>query len=100
MLKGSKEWCARMSSAAAAFLLEYRATRVRKRKKRKKGRKKGRKREGESRAKKKRVRTSDDFFGKHEFARRLMKKKGGNNNFVARYTVMESRADVMRNPAN
>lgn len=57
----------------------------------------GRKREG-GRAKKKGVRTSDDFFGKHEFARRLMKKK--NNNFVTRYTVMESRADVMRNSAN
>lgn len=89
-----------MSSAAAAFLLEYRATRVRKRKK---GTKE--KREGErqsARAKKKGVRTSDDFFGKHEFAGRLMKKKKKekNNNFAARYTVMESRADVMRNPAN
>jgi len=65
-----------MSSAAAAFLLEYRATRVKKRK-RKKEKKEEKEKERESRAKKKGVRTSDDFFGKHEFARRLMKKRGG-----------------------
>lgn len=72
-----------------------------KEKKKKEREKRGKKKEREGRAKKKGVRTSDDFFGKHEFARRLMKKKGGkNNNFVARYTIMESRTDVMRNPAN
>jgi len=61
-----------MSSAAAAFLLEYRATRIRKRKK---GGKKRERERDRARAKKKGVRTSDDFFEKPEFARRLMKKR-------------------------
>lgn len=70
-------------------------------KKKKERKKKEREREGgrgRERTKKKGVRTSDDFFGRHEFVKINEKKK--NNNFVARYTVMESRADVMRNPAN
>lgn len=58
-----------MSSAVAAFLLEYRATRGKEERKKKKNEERRGAGEG-----KKGVRTSDDFFEKHEFARRLMKK--------------------------
>lgn len=54
-----------MSSAAAAFLLEYRATGDKEGKKREKGTRGTRERERE-RVEKKGVRTSDDFFGKRE----------------------------------
>lgn len=73
MLKGSKEWRAEDVECRGSISARVSSDEG---KEKKKGTKE--KREGErqsARAKKKGVRTSDDFFGKHEFAGRLMKKK-------------------------
>jgi len=43
------------------------------------------------------VQTPDDSCGEHEFPREINEKK--NNNFAARYAVMESPGDVIRNLA-
>jgi len=54
-----------VSSAAAAFLLEYRATGDKEEKK-ERGREERERERGGGRVEKKGVRTSDDFFGKRE----------------------------------